>query len=290
MTKIYLEFMSYTLELLTDFNKIFQGESPLLHRVKPEVEQLLKVLCSNFMEVSQVRNKDVFSIDHCDERLFVDIKKIYLGVSATSTLQTLINAKDFSQKEYMIFLKSCLNFYVELVSEIKKRFVFNDPIFEIIKIVDPQTAQSFTEKSLEHVLQAFPVLKNFVEAQQLDNEWRKHAFLEYATLGIDCSKPAEQYWKQIFDLKNSAGVCLFQSLKIIITFLLVLPFSNSSVERVFSNLFNIKTDHRNKLGADTLAALLHTKRLIDNNCGGIIKFEPSNSTVNNNIWCSEREK
>lgn len=36
-TKVYLNFMSYTLHLLNSFNTLFQTEAPLLHRVKPEV-------------------------------------------------------------------------------------------------------------------------------------------------------------------------------------------------------------------------------------------------------------
>lgn len=55
-TKIYLEFMSYILEVLCDFNVLFQSEQPLLHKLKPEIEKLIKDVCMNFMKVESVKN------------------------------------------------------------------------------------------------------------------------------------------------------------------------------------------------------------------------------------------
>ncbi|KAJ8958371.1 hypothetical protein NQ314_006432 [Rhamnusium bicolor] len=47
-TKIYLEFMSYILGILNDFNTLFQSEVPLLHKLKLEVIRMLKILYSNY--------------------------------------------------------------------------------------------------------------------------------------------------------------------------------------------------------------------------------------------------
>lgn len=43
-TKVYLEFMSYTLGLMTEFNLLFQSEKPLLYKVKPETETTKKIV------------------------------------------------------------------------------------------------------------------------------------------------------------------------------------------------------------------------------------------------------
>lgn len=55
-TLVYLEFMSYVLSLVTDFNTIFQSETPLLHKLKPEVEKLLKTMSANYMKINYVRS------------------------------------------------------------------------------------------------------------------------------------------------------------------------------------------------------------------------------------------
>jgi hypothetical protein len=55
---IYLEFMSYSLGLLTNFNTLLQGEGPLLNLLKSEIEKLLKTISMNFMTIEYIRNLD----------------------------------------------------------------------------------------------------------------------------------------------------------------------------------------------------------------------------------------
>lgn len=56
LTKVYLEFLSYILEFLTDFTKLFQTETPLLHCLKPDIEKLIRAITSNYMELNYVKN------------------------------------------------------------------------------------------------------------------------------------------------------------------------------------------------------------------------------------------
>lgn len=87
----------------------------------------------------------------------------------------------------------------------------------------------------------FPILNDFVDTQELDNEWRNHALLNYNDFNLSIDLQAEQYWRKAFQIKNSAGKTLFKNLKVVMGFLLILPFSNASVGRLFSNLNHIKT-------------------------------------------------
>lgn len=76
---------------------------------------------------------------------------------------------------------------------------------------------------------------------------------------------------KVFEIKN----CSFQIyIKIVITFLLILPFSNCSVERIFSKLKLTKTDLRNKLcSSTTISSLFFAKEAIERNGGD--NFEPT---------------
>lgn len=138
-------------------------------------------------------------------------------------------------------------------------------------IVDPKFAQSFKIKSLINFKNRFPFVE--IDCQQLDNEWREHAFLDHNKLELYDNLDVETYWSKVFQIQNCVGKALFPNLSIIIKFLLILPFSNSSVERVFSKLNTIKTDLRNKLSSDTIALIRFTKEGIDRN--GCENFEPS---------------
>lgn len=108
-TLVYLEFLSYVLGLTNEFNLLFQSEKTLLRRLKFETEKLLKHLCSNYMPLNFMKGKNIFSIDHRNPRNFVPLDKIYLGINASRTLNSLTNA-DNNEKE--VVLKGCLNFYI----------------------------------------------------------------------------------------------------------------------------------------------------------------------------------
>ncbi|XP_072402181.1 uncharacterized protein [Diabrotica undecimpunctata] len=282
-TPVYLEFMSYSLGLMTDFNLLFQSEKPLLCKVQPQTETLLRTLCSNFIKMSVIkRTNDIFRLNHENPTNFVSLHDIYIGVAATESLKELKKKPNLNQKEFDSFFKCILEFYIELVSNIKNRFTFNDPIYKIISILDPKIAQSFEIKSLQCVTNQFPILKEYVNIQELDNEWRRHALLDFEKLNLN-SDDCEQYWSQIFNLKNDANAFLFPNLKKTLQLLSVLPFSNASVERIFSDLFNIKSDKRNLLNSSTAKAILATKAGVEKN-GGCLKFIPSKKMLGHNTW------
>ncbi|XP_042304027.1 uncharacterized protein LOC121920849 [Sceloporus undulatus] len=240
-TEIYLEFVSYILGLFTDFNTMFQSESPLLHKVKPEIQRLLKTLTSNYLKLHVVRTKDIFSVDHKDPNNFIDKEDIYLGLQAHESLSKLKDDTQVPEQEFTFFFETCQNFYIEAVSQIKKKFIFEDEIFSVLEIVDPVIAQSFQVRSLGKVFNRFSCLKENVNTLKAEQEWREHALLEFETHGLDSSLPPEKYWQKVFSLKNPVGAPLFGELKKVIRLLMVLPFSNGSVERIFSVLNNVKT-------------------------------------------------
>lgn len=243
-TKIYLEFMAYILNMLNTFNKMFQSESPLLYKLKPSVIDLLKNICSNFMDVSKVRMINLLNFDHKNPRNLVQNEKLYLGIAAHESIQYLKKDPNFDHKTLDNFYSSCLKFYLRLVTEIKERFTFEDELFDIVTVLDPKYAQSYSQKSLGNILNRFSFLNQVVNKQDLDNEWKSHALLDHSSLDLTSNLPAEEYWLKVFELKNAGGTEIYPNLKIVLSLLLILPFSNASVERLFSELNNIKTDLR----------------------------------------------
>ncbi|KAG5876442.1 hypothetical protein JTB14_000526, partial [Gonioctena quinquepunctata] len=151
-------------------------------------------------------------------------------------------------------------------------------------VIERNNARSFKTKSLKHIIDRFPQLKiKLTNLQDLDNEWRRHALLDFDDLNIGSIDDADSYWHVIFNLKNSAGIDLFPNLKQVIALLLILPFSNASVERVFSDLFNVKNHKRNQLNTSTIRAILASKEGIESS-GGCIKFVPSKKMLEASIW------
>lgn len=95
--------MSYILEILNDFNKLFQSDSPLLHKLKPETTRLLKTVCNNFIdkEVLIKEQKNILNLNHTNPHHFVSLENIYLGVAANETLQEVKSEDNHDETEMM---------------------------------------------------------------------------------------------------------------------------------------------------------------------------------------------
>lgn len=132
-------------------------------------------------------------------------------------------------------------------------------------------------------MKRFPNVKEDLNEVELQKEWKKHAFLDHNNLGLCQNLEVEEYWKQILKLKDMTGTEMFPNLKKIVGLLLVLPFSNASVERIFSRLKLIKCENRNRLNTETISSLMATKANIQN----AIKFEPSKRMMHAKIAYSK---
>ncbi|KAH0540191.1 hypothetical protein KQX54_014353 [Cotesia glomerata] len=153
---------------------------------------------------------------------------------------------------------------------------------EPVHIVDADKDLS-SDTSLEN---SFSLIDE--EVHTLDQEWREHALLDYEKLGLDSDQIAEKYWVKVFNLKNKLGATLFPNLKIVMRLLLALPFSNASVERVFSALKICKTDLRNRMDTSTIVNSLVIRESIEKD-GGCKAFNPSMKMINTATWPKKSE-
>lgn len=268
-TKAYLEFLSYSLNILTTFNLIFQSERPMLYKLKYEVSKILQTFLSNFIKLDILKQNDIWSLDPTNKTYFVEPNEMYIGLNAQNTILLC------SQEEQQDIYNNIKTFYIEVAVQIKKKIYFDDPFYEILDIVEPKFAKSFKIKSLLKFKIRFPFVE--IDWQKLDNEWREHAFLDHNKFELFDTLDVETYWSKVFQIQNCTGELLFPNLCIVIKLLLILPFSNASVERVFSKLNITKTNLRNSLSSDTIASIMFAKEGIERNEG--LNFEPSENML-----------
>ena len=88
-------------------------------------------------------------------------------------------------------------------------------------------------------------------------------------------------WEHIFTNKETVKQC--DNIWHLIKILLITPFSNGKLERMFSRMLRVKNDWRNKLGRDQLEALLR----ISEEGPSIENFNPDiaiESWYNEKVW------
>lgn len=169
---------------------------------------------------------------------------------------------------------TCRNFYVEAVKQIQQRFKFDDPVFELMRLLDPQNAR--TQKpynSLADLFNRFPSLgTSLCDKKKAELEWREHSHLPPRLFGCDSADEVkaltvEKYWRTIFQMEILGAankVPRFPELAKCISYLFGLSSSNAVAERLFSLLKLIKTDRRTRLHDRTVSSLMRINYWLKN--------------------------
>lgn len=80
-------------------------------------------------------------------------------------------------------------------------------------------------------------------------------FQDYVQKQHLSSLTLENMWSEIFELEYSPGLPAFSNSHEVVNLVMILPHSNAEAERTFSNVTDIVTKKRNRIGSDTVAAI-----------------------------------
>lgn len=272
--KLYFSFLSYILDIINKMNILFQSESPQIHKLHDEVTSLFKTILKNFMKESYLQTNSLHQISFSPSN-YRQIEELYVGANCEAII---MSDPEMSRIEINNFRIKCLDFYVELAKQIKKRFDFNDPVLIFLKNFDPKAAVSGTCQSLVPLALRFPRLHEDVE--KLNSEWRllpDVASLKDKADHLDFHK----FWREIFEMKNTLKQLMFPNLTCFLKGIFCLPHSSANAERVFSQLNLIKTKNRNKLKTETCNSLLHTKSFLGRQ--KCYEFDPPDCLLRQNV-------
>lgn len=105
-----------------------------------------------------------------------------------------------------------------------------------------------------------PCLKEVLDTSKLDLEWRLQALDEK----LNANLPWDEYWLAVRDAQTPMREPKYPNLIKFFAILSSLPVSNAAVERMFSQLKLVKTNHRNSLKSMSLVSLLQSKLNLKN--------------------------
>ena len=86
--KATLQFMEFVLDEFNGLNVLFQANEFKLHRLLPEVKQVLRMLCLNFMRLSEVHCLKDINVE--DRKKFIPLSEIYPGILASETIKIML--------------------------------------------------------------------------------------------------------------------------------------------------------------------------------------------------------
>lgn len=235
-------------------NLQFQSESTQIHILYSRFTSLYKSILKNFVK-KRVLEKPLSEIAPSNPDIFLNLDEIYMGANVTVFLQS----NNIEEAELRKIKVNLLNFYVELCTQIRSRFKFDDERLIFLANFQPKVALSGNIPSIVNASKLF--VNAVTNIQKLDSEWRLLADVQ--ELKEDGNLPFDEFWKKVSDLENELQEKMFPNLTKLVQYIMCLPHSSACAERIFSKLNLIKSKLRNRLHVETCNSIILSSQLLD---------------------------
>lgn len=272
--KLYLTFLAYILPLITKLNVEFQAEKPQIHNIYDRIQTITKTIYKNFMKNEYVDKNTILSCDELNVREYKPLENIYLGANVA----IILSAQKLDERDTHNFKLKCLSYYIELCSQIKKRFQ-NLDLYKKFQCLNPKDVVNGNTNIVD-LLVAFPNICNN-KSEQISSEFREICNLPGSVKTDLIALDVESFWFKLFKMKNAIDENCFQNICSFVFDILALPHSSACAERIFSDLNIIKTKNRNRLLPSTINSLLLGKEVSNNK--QCFEWTPSEFLINKKV-------
>ncbi|XP_033339072.2 uncharacterized protein LOC117227705 isoform X1 [Megalopta genalis] len=246
--KAYLEFLNYTLKIITRYNTIFQSKQTQISTMVEQCYDLLKDLGCNFLKLNIVHNVNLHEVDPYNEGNLLPLNEMNIGCKSKSTISECVKSEKVKQ-----FYTNCQNFYQAAFQSAVDTLPFNDIFLRSLKFLQPSVALDLQkhENHIENILQKF---KSKFDDEVVLQEWYFLGFLEEETKSALLSLNVYDFWIKMIEISDNKAQ-KFKNICKLALLCLTLPNSNTEIEKLFSLVNNIKTKKRNRLGHRMVEAL-----------------------------------
>lgn len=236
----------------------FQSQKPQLCNIYIRIETICKTILKNFMNNAYVESRFFLKINENNVSQYKPLEKIYLGTGVNAMLK---NGEKFGLTKEIVhkFHLNCLSYYIELFTQIKKRFE-NIEVYKMFYALNPTEVLSGSTEHITDLIEKFPDM--VLNKEEINSEFR-----EISSLSGLLKKDLEildfqEFWFKLCEYKNALNEKCFSNICNFVFNIMSLPHSSACAERIFSDLNNIKTKTRNRLLPETCNALLVGKGLV----------------------------
>ena len=221
------------------------------------------------MAVVYVKETNPKDIDPTNVQHQLPLNQTYAGIAASATIQEI--QADARKDDLEKFRRDSRNFLIESILEIKQRFDLDAAeVLEVVQCISPAKAAARIPPTLAHIFQKLPYLANLLDVKNLDQKWREHSLEKK----IKSDLSWDEYWSIIKNATIPTGEPKYPCLVTFVEIIASLPLSNAAVERIFSLLEQVKTDHRTSVKSASLVSLLQCKMALKNSKSSAARLKP----------------
>ncbi|CAD6204112.1 GSCOCG00009869001-RA-CDS, partial [Cotesia congregata] len=186
--------------------------------------------------------------------LTVDVEKYldpspYLGSGFELKIIELKEKKAITEQQEKELRERCIKFLIKLVHELRSRLPDNIQILQKTNLLACQNVLKVHKESLTPLLEHLNYSSTTISL--IETQWNAIHFTKWTEVN-----DTVQFWTEVKEYKDATGTNPFQELSDFAFSILLLPYSNAEVERVFSAMNLVKTKLRNKMNSEMTNALL----------------------------------
>lgn len=245
---VYLLFLKPILAEVQRVNKSFESNDadPTL------LLNDLKMLLFNIGNKLFVPNWENQNVDE-DIQKYLNPKP-YLGFQFETKMHELLRTKSITSAEEKAIRERCQHFLVDLYQQLKQRLPDNGKHLEnitLISVTNVLKHQKEKEKLFD-LLRNLDTPENTIEI--IEQQYTNINFVKW-----DNTMDTMKFWSEVWRYRDASGENPFKELSEFALGVLVLPFSNADIERVFSTLNIVKNKYRNKMTTTMVNAILSVR-------------------------------
>lgn len=251
-----------------------QSEQPKLPLLLERIISLYKILLKCFIKRDLLEKCPIEKINVKNPNNYIELENMFFGAKVDALLS---QDTTIEKQEIHNFRLNALSFFIELTTQLKERFDFNDIHLKYASNFTPTNATAGKILSIANFVNLFPSVE--IDIESANAEW---LLLNEMSNDFDGNLDITSFWKKVNCTKNELGEFMFLNLMKIVKVILALPHSSAAAERAFSNLTLVKSKLRNSLLISTCAAILLVKDEMRNVPGGFLEWKPSKELLKYN--------
>ncbi|KYN18889.1 Zinc finger MYM-type protein 1, partial [Trachymyrmex cornetzi] len=265
---LYLTFLKPVLEQINSVNLFFQSQTAEVTELFEELRVLLmsvacRIIKPAYLHMKHSTNSNVLCMEDLeiveravnDNNAWLPIESVDLGES----FRRKAHICNLSSEELNLVKTQCASFLLVVCRQIVKRFPANLNLIEAVKYFSPKLCINSLNQPEFHRL-PLNLIRKSVDIDILETQWKKLPLISWTKyFNEKVPNNSIEFWSEILQYQNAESKVVFKELAEFVLRVLILPFSNADVERVFSIMNATKTKSRNLLCLKMLEALVRIK-------------------------------
>ena len=263
--KLYLLCMKHILKEVTRVNKLFQSQHADVTKLLDDLLLMFSTLMQFVVIPAELSKCNLYDMPIFPFRNYLmPVRCIHLGFEFEQATAGIPNDVVIGVRD------RCKDFIIELISQVQERLPENLKILFMINNLSASIALSQSKPSITPLALHFKHVVNDISS--IEVEWNSLQFVKFPE---NCLGSVVEFWTAVSLLTDAENKQRFGNISQLALSLFSLPFSNATVERLFSLMNIVHSKLRNRLHVSSVESILQIRYRLKRTGETCVSFQPT---------------